>query len=61
MESIGLTIIFYIIGLIILYIVIETAVRNGINGSVVGRFINNQNGIKEEKESFLDSDLDNDK
>ncbi|MGM1032987.1 MAG: hypothetical protein ACQEXK_11010 [Bacillota bacterium] len=44
-------IIFYIVGVFILYIVIETAVRRGINHSIIGQFL--------EKKSFLDDDLDN--
>lgn len=53
-------IVFYIIGLFILYIVIETAVRNGINSSITGRYIKKKYGIKEGKKSFFDDDLDND-
>ncbi|WP_255349293.1 hypothetical protein [Paenisporosarcina sp. HGH0030] len=41
--------------------VIEIAVRNGINRSVIGQFLEKENGIKENEKSFLDSDLDNDK
>ncbi|KOR85668.1 hypothetical protein AM233_17780 [Bacillus sp. FJAT-22058] len=44
-------IILYIVGLFILYIVIETAVRKGINHSIIGQLL--------EKKSFLDDDLDN--
>jgi hypothetical protein len=51
----------YIVGLLILYIVIETAVRRGINGSVVGQFLEKKYGLKDNKKSFLDNDLDNDK
>jgi hypothetical protein len=54
-------IIFYIVGLFILYIVIETAVRKGINSSIIGQFLEMKYGIKEDKKSFLDDDLDNDK
>lgn len=55
--SIGLL----IVGLFILYLVISTAVRDGINKSVVGQFIENHYGLKENKKSILDNDLDNDK
>lgn len=55
--SIGLL----IVGLFILYLVISTAVRDGINKSVVGQFIEDQYGFKENKKSILDTDLDNDK
>jgi hypothetical protein len=54
-------IVFFVIGLFILYIVISTAVRVGINKSVVGKFIEKKYEFKEDKKSFLDSDLDNDK
>ncbi len=53
-------IIAYLIGLFILYVVIETAVRKGINSSIIGKFLEEKYGIKEEeKKSFLDNDLDN--
>ncbi|MBS8263759.1 hypothetical protein DYI25_04790 [Mesobacillus boroniphilus] len=54
-------IIFLIVGLFILYIVISTAVKEGINKSVVGHFIEKKYGDKGNEKSFLDSDLDNDK
>lgn len=54
-------IVFFVLGLFILYIVISTAVRVGINKSVVGKFIEKKYEFKEDKKSFLDSDLDNDK
>ncbi|MDQ0223851.1 hypothetical protein [Metabacillus niabensis] len=53
------SIIAYLIGLFILYVVIETAVRKGINSSIIGKFLEDKYGIKEEKKSFLDNDLDN--
>lgn len=52
-------IIFYIVGVFILYIVIETAVRRGINHSIIGHFLEKKYGMKEDKKSFLDDDLDN--
>ncbi|MBE3102679.1 MAG: hypothetical protein IMZ40_00370 [Bacilli bacterium] len=61
MESIGLSIVLYIVSLFILYIVIETAVRRGINSSNIGQLLEKKNGSKEDKKSFLDNDLDNDK
>ncbi|MBM4763734.1 hypothetical protein [Bacillus sp. B15-48] len=54
-------IVLYIVGLFILYIVIETAVRRGINSSIIGQFFEKKYGIKTDKKSFLDDDLDNDK
>ncbi|MDV7767691.1 hypothetical protein ABGT24_00070 [Peribacillus frigoritolerans] len=56
-----LSIFYGFVGLFILYIVIETAVRKGINSSIIGQFLENKYGIKEDKKSFLDDDLDNDK
>jgi hypothetical protein len=53
-------IILYIVGIFILYIVIETAVRRGINSSIIGQFLEKKYGIKEEKKSFLYDDLDKD-
>lgn len=54
-------IVIYIVGLLILYIVIETAVRRGINSSIIGKFLEKKYGIMVDKKSFLDDDLDNDK
>ena len=54
-----ISIVFTIVGLFILYIVIETAVRKGINNSIIGQFLEKKYGIKEDKKSFLDDDLDN--
>lgn len=55
------SIILWIAGLFILYIVISAAVRDGINKSVAGQFIEAKYGSKKERDSFLDRDLDNDK
>lgn len=55
------SILIYIVSLIVLYLVIETAVRRGINSSIIGQMLEKKYGIQEEKKSFLDSDLDNDK
>ncbi|KYG29593.1 hypothetical protein [Alkalihalobacillus trypoxylicola] len=55
-----ISIIVYIIGLLILYKVIELAVINGINKSNLGIYFTrkfNENNIKSKK-SFLDDDLD---
>ncbi|OZU87006.1 hypothetical protein CIL03_18880 [Virgibacillus indicus] len=60
MEGIGLSIFIYLVGLFILYIVIETAVKRGINSSIIGRYIEEKYDIKEDKTSFLDDDLDKD-
>lgn len=49
---------FIVISLFILYLVIETAVRNGINNSKVGKLIDKQYGAPYKKSSFLDHDLD---
>ncbi|MET1180951.1 hypothetical protein ABG775_23810 [Peribacillus simplex] len=54
-------IIFFVVGLFILYIVIETAVRKGINNSNIGQLLEEKYGVKADKRSFLDDDLDNDK
>ncbi|MFF2447971.1 hypothetical protein ACFVSW_12815 [Neobacillus sp. NPDC058068] len=54
-----ISIILWIFGLFILYLIISTAVKDGINKSLVGKFIEKQYGVKEDKKSFLDKDLDN--
>lgn len=59
--GLGLGVISYIVGLFILYIIIETAVRRGINSSIIGQYLEKKYGIKdirEKKKSFLDDDLD---
>ncbi|AGK54419.1 hypothetical protein [Bacillus sp. 1NLA3E] len=54
-------VILWIVGLFILYLVISTAIRDGINKSLIGQFIEKKHGINGNKKSFLESDLDNDK
>jgi len=54
------TILVWAIGLFILYVVISTAVKEGINRSIVGQHIEKKYGTEEHKESFLDDDLDSD-
>lgn len=57
-------IVLYIISLLVLYIVIEAAVRKGINNSVIGQFLEKKHGFKEDKKSLqelLENDLDSDK
>jgi hypothetical protein len=61
MEAFGLYIILYFVGLFFLFIVIETAVKRGINNSIIGDFLKKKYGIKDDKKSFLDDDLDNDR
>ena len=56
-----ISILLYIGSLFILYIVIETAVRKGINNSIIGQTLEKKLGITEEKKkSFFDNDLDDD-
>ena len=58
-----ISIISWVIGLLILYIVVYFAVKHGINNSVVGHFIENKYGdeaTETNETSFLDRDLDND-
>lgn len=53
------SIVLYIVSLFILYIVIETAVRRGINSSIIGQSLEKKSVITEEKKkSFFDNDLD---
>ena len=56
------SIVLYIVSLFILYIVIETAVRRGINSSIIGQSLEKKSAITEEKKkSFFDNDLDDDR
>ena len=57
--SIVISIVVSIVGLLALYAIIEAAVKNGINSSIIGQFLEQKNGIKEDEKSFLDDDLDN--
>ncbi|MFS0783120.1 hypothetical protein [Bacillus sp. 1P06AnD] len=57
--SLVFSIILWVIGLLVVYIVISTAVKDGINKSVVGQFIEKQSEVTNDKTSFLDHDLDN--
>lgn len=54
------SILLWIIGLFILYVVISTAVKEGINRSLVGQYLEKKYGMSENKKSFLDNDLDKD-
>lgn len=57
-----ISIVIYLFSLFILYIVIESAVRKGINGSIIGQTMKKRIGITEEKKkSFFDNDLDDDR
>ncbi|WP_404454987.1 hypothetical protein [Oceanobacillus kapialis] len=60
-EGFGISIVFYLIGLFILFIIIKAAVREGINSSIVGQYLEKKYGFKDfrkNKKSFLDDDLD---
>lgn len=46
--------------LLILYMVIETAVRQGINNSVIGKFYVEKYGLKVSQKSIFDNDLNED-
>lgn len=59
-DSTIFLIILWIFGLVVLYMVISIAVRDGINKSIVGQLIEKKYGPSVEKKSFLDRDLDND-
>jgi len=57
--SIVISIVVSIVGLLALYGIIEAAVKNGINNSIIGQFLEKKNEIEEDKKSFLDDDLNN--
>ncbi|SDO21457.1 hypothetical protein SAMN05518871_11253 [Psychrobacillus sp. OK028] len=63
MDNLNMLIVIFIVvsigGLLALYGVIEAAVRNGINSSIIGQFLEKKNGTEEDKKTFLDNDLDN--
>ena len=59
MEFNMLIVIFSVVsigGLLALYGIIEAAVRNGINNSIIG--LEKKNGTEEDKKSFIDDGLD---
>ncbi|SDI35858.1 hypothetical protein SAMN05192534_13820 [Alteribacillus persepolensis] len=47
--GIVVTIILYVFGILILGAVLESAIRKGINTSIIGRFLEERYGIKEDK------------
>ncbi|WP_231566626.1 hypothetical protein [Pontibacillus marinus] len=51
-----ISIVVYVISLLILYLIIETAVRNGINSSVIGEYLKKKHDEEEEREPDFDSD-----
>lgn len=51
-----LSIVVYVISLLILYLIIETAVRNGINSSVIGEYLKKNHDEEEERRSDIDND-----
>jgi hypothetical protein len=54
MEAFGLyIIILYFVGLFFLFIVIETAVKRGINNSIIGDFLKKSMELKMIKNLFL--------
>ncbi|GEL77305.1 hypothetical protein [Tenuibacillus multivorans] len=57
MGELFMSLIFWAIGLLILYFVIAAAVKRGINQSILAQFLKQEYGIKEEEPpSFLDDD-----
>lgn len=61
MQAIVISVVLFIVVVVIFMNVIEIAVRNGINSSIIGQSLAKENGIKEDNKSFLESDLDNDR
>ncbi|WP_236561064.1 hypothetical protein [Pontibacillus sp. HMF3514] len=51
-----LFIVVYVISLLFLYLIIETAVRNGINSSVIGEYLKKKNDEEEERKPDFDND-----
>lgn len=56
----GSAIILYLLSLFVLYVIIEAAVRNGINNSVIGKQLKEKQGDQEKRDRFFDDDLDKD-
>lgn len=67
MQSEGLYIVIYILSLYILFLVIERAVKKGINNSIIGQVLEKKSGKKEDAKSILEvledfaDDVDKDK
>ncbi|MFJ7826670.1 hypothetical protein [Psychrobacillus sp. NPDC096623] len=63
MDNLNMLIVIFVVvsigGLLALYGIIEAAVRNGINSSIIGQFLEKKNGTEEDKKKFLDNDIDN--
>lgn len=54
------TILSVIIGLFVLYLVIYIAVKDGINKSLVGQWLEKKNSENKGEQTFFDEDLDSD-
>ncbi len=54
----GQVIFAYIVSIVILYLVIETAVRKGINSSVIGEYMKKKHDDDGEEERSIDIDND---
>ncbi len=57
LGSVLFTVLYGLLGLFVLYLVIYMAVKDAINKSVIGQFIDKNDGTNQK--SFLDGDLDN--
>jgi len=49
-----------VIGLFIFYFVIYTAVKDGINKSVIGQYLENKHNFVDKQKPFIHNDLDKD-
>lgn len=57
-----ISIVMYVFSLFVLYIIIKTAVREGINSSIIGRVTKGKIGMTEEKKkSYFNNDLDDER
>lgn len=61
MQAIVIGVVLLIFGLFALLNLIEIAVRNGINSSIIGKSFEQKNEVKEDEETLFNQDLDNDK
>jgi hypothetical protein len=59
--SVAFLIFVIIFGIVVISLFIESAVKRGINNSIVGQYLKEKGFKEHKKKSFFGSDLDNDR
>lgn len=61
MQAIVIGVVLLIFGIVVFINLIEIGVRNGINSSMIGKSLEEKNGIKVDEKSSLNQDLEDEK